>query len=79
MQQNLQHNKKNLAAQLHKYRSQISLLGLRHLSEITNHLEIDLLEKPDSPDIITTFAQVINLSNKALQEVPQIINKLKNQ
>lgn len=77
MQQNFRENSAELSRQLHKYRSQVSLLGLDKLTELTLTLETALNETTDFEPYRSDFKKLLALSQEAIVDVARLIMKLK--
>jgi PAS domain S-box-containing protein len=78
MQQNFRLNNIELSRQLHKYRSQVSLLGLNVLTLLSLTLETALLETADFEPYRKDFEDLIAQSQEVLVEVVLLITKLKS-
>jgi PAS domain S-box-containing protein len=72
-------NRFELAMLLHKYRSQVSLLGIEELIELTKTMEVALIESVVDYDYDTSFEKIIKISRKVLLEVAIIITKIKSE
>jgi len=72
-------NRFELAMLLHKYRSQVSLLGIEELIELTKTMEVALIESIVDYDYDTSFDKIIKISRKVLVEVAIIIAKIKSE
>ncbi|MDD4992175.1 MAG: response regulator [Paludibacter sp.] len=77
MQQNYANQNIDLASQLHKYRSQVSLLGHEELTGLTLELENKLIESANFEGCRTDFAKLVLLTHKLVAEVTNLIVKLK--
>lgn len=77
MQQNFTTNNSELNRQLHKYRSQVSLLGLTELTELTLQLETFLTETDDFEPYKNDFEQIIIQSKEIVEEIEFLIAELK--
>ena len=77
MQLYFANNKFELAMLLHKYRSQVSLLGVTELVDDTKALEIALIENDNSFDCEGTFTKIIDASKITIHEVETIVQQLK--
>ena len=72
-------NKFELAMLLHKYRSQVSLMGITELINETKTMEVALIESMSHYDYDLSFAKIMNHSEKVLLEVGLIIEQLKTE
>jgi CheY-like chemotaxis protein/HPt (histidine-containing phosphotransfer) domain-containing protein len=77
MQQNFRTNNTELCRQLHKYRSQVSLLGLDNLTRLTLTLETALNETNSFEPYRSDFNKLLVLSQEAIVDVSRLITKLK--
>lgn len=77
MQQNYANQNIDLASQLHKYRSQVSLLGNEELTGLTLELETKLNDSANFEDCKNDFAKLVLLTHKLVAEVTNLIVKLK--
>ena len=78
MQQNFSTNNIELPKQLHKYRSQVSLLGLPELTQLTLTLENALNEADDFELYRSDFEDLLAKSEIVILEVALLITKLNN-
>jgi len=79
MQLNFSTKNNELPKQLHKYRSQVSLMGLTELTELTLTLETALMKVTDFRPYRNDFEKLLVLSQEVVLEVALLITKLKNQ
>ena len=79
MQLNFSTSNNELARQLHKYRSQVSLLGLTELTQLTLSLETSLIEGGDFELYRSDFEKLLFQSQIVILEVAILITKLNNQ
>jgi len=77
MQQNFASKSIELTRQLHKYRSQVSLLGLTELTEMTMQLETALIETEDFEHYSDDFEQILLQSKGIVTEINFLITELK--
>ena len=77
MQQNYANRNIDLASQLHKYRSQVSLLGHEELTELTLELEKNLNDTANFEDCYTDFNKLVIQTHELVAEVTNLIVKLK--
>ena len=77
MQQNFASKSIELTRQLHKYRSQVSLLGLTELTELTMQLETALIETQDFEHYSDDFEQILLQSKGIVTEINFLITELK--
>ena len=77
MQQNFASKSIELTRQLHKYRSQVSLLGLTELTELTMQLETALIETEDFEHYSDDFEQILLQSKGIVTEINFLITELK--
>ena len=77
MQQNYANRNIDLASQLHKYRSQVSLLGHEELTELTLELEKNLNDTANFEDCYTDFNKLVIQTLELVAEVTNLIVKLK--
>jgi PAS domain S-box-containing protein len=77
MQQNFTTNNVQLCGQLHKYRSQVALLGLTELTELTLTLETALNETNDYQLFQHNFETLLAQSHAVILEAERLITKLK--
>ena len=78
MQANFKSGNKELSSQLHKYRSQTSLLGLAELSDMCKELEHSIIE--DQNQAFTSdelFNSIIIQSEEAVKEIIKKIEEIK--
>jgi len=79
MQQNFKTNNAELSGQLHKYRSQVSLLGLDKLTRLTLTLETALNETNSFEPFQNDFKNLLVLSQEAIVDVARLIIKFKTE
>ena len=79
MQQNFKTNNAELSGQLHKYRSQVSLLGLDKLTRLTLTLETALNETNSFEPFQNDFKNLLVLSQEAIVDVARLITKFKTE
>ena len=77
MQQNFASKSIELTRQLHKYRSQVSLLGITELSELSMQLEAALIETEDFELYSDDFEQILLQSKGIVTEINFLITELK--
>lgn len=78
MQNNFETKNGELSRQLHKYRSQVSLLGIKDLTALTLHLETVLLETEDFELYRKDFEHLMEQSMIVVTDVEFLIAELKN-
>ncbi len=79
MQLNFSKNNIEITRQLHKYRSQVSLLGLTELTHLSLTLETALMEADDFEPYQSDFEKLLIQSQIVIIEVTLLITKLNNQ
>jgi len=77
MQHNFRSMNRDIARQLHKYRSQVSLLGITELTELTLQLETVFVDTEDFEPFRTDFDKFIVQSKMIVAEVAFLITQLK--
>jgi len=77
MQQNFTTKSPDLTTQMHKYRSQVSLLGLTDLTRLTLQLETAFVETNDFELYRTDFDNFLLQSKNIVEEVAFLITNLK--